>query len=107
MKLLVEKRGFPKFPVDLKTKDGQRFLKGITHDCMDELFEANRELKNSKNHRATHVEELDVDAYVEELVDAMHFMLEIAIASGVTLDQFYDAYMKKGDVNANRIKDGY
>lgn len=107
MKLLCERRGFPQFPVDMKTKVGQRFLKGITYDCMDELFEANQELKNSKGHRATEISELDREAYVEELTDALHYFFEIVIASGVTLDEMHEAYMKKGEVNRKRIESGY
>lgn len=107
MNLLREKRGFPGFPVDMSSKEGQRFLKGITHDCMDELFEANQHLKNSKNHRATEVKDIDRSAYVEELVDALHYFFEIAIASGITLDELYDAYISKGVTNVTRIKNGY
>lgn len=107
MKLLQEKRGFPQFPVDMTTKEGQKFLKGITHDCMGELFEANQELKNSKGHRATEVTELDRDAYLEELVDSLHFFFEIAIASGISVAELYEAYMKKGHINTKRIQNGY
>jgi hypothetical protein len=107
MKLLQEKRGFPDFPVDITSKSGQKFLKNITHECMGELFEANQELKNSKNHRATDISHIDRDAYVEELVDSLHFFFEIVIASGVTLDELYDFYMKKGEINFSRIENGY
>lgn len=107
MKLLQEKRGFPDFPVDITSKSGQKFLKNITHECMGELFEANQELKNSKNHRVTEISHIDRDAYVEELVDSLHFFFEIVIASGVTLDELYDSYMKKGEINFSRIENGY
>lgn len=107
MKLLQDKRGFPSFPVDMKSKTGQKFLKSITHECMGELFEANQELKNSKGHRATEISEIDRDAYIEELVDSLHFFFEIVIASGVSLDELYDAYMKKGEINFQRIENGY
>jgi len=107
MKLLQKKRGFPEFPVDIQSKAGQKFLKSITHECMGELFEANQELKNSKGHRATEINEIDRDAYVEELVDSLHFFFEIAIASGVTLDELYSSYIKKGNINVNRIENGY
>ena len=107
MSLLKKKRNFPNFPVDLETKVGQNTLKEITHNCMDELFEANQELKNSKQHRATEVSGFNRDAYVEELVDALHYFFEIVIASGVSSDELYDAYMKKGDINTKRIENGY
>jgi hypothetical protein len=107
MQLLQEKRGFPPFPVDIKSKMGQKFLKGITYECMGELFEANQELKNSKNHRVTEITDLDRTAYVEELVDTLHYFFEIAIASGITMEELYEAYMSKGNVNTQRISGDY
>ena len=107
MQLLCKKRNFPKFPVDMTTKEGQKFLKSITHDCQDELAEANQVLRNSKNHRETNVSDFDREHYVEEICDAMHYMLEIVIASGISIDEFYEAYMSKGAVNVKRINEGY
>jgi len=107
MELLQKTRNFPEFPVDITSKPGQKFLKGITHECMHELFEANLILKNSKDHRATDVSEFDRDSYVEELVDALHYFFEIAITSGVSMEELYQAYMKKGEVNFSRIENGY
>lgn len=107
MNLLREKRGFPEFPVDIRSKSGQKFLKSITYECMGELFEANQELKNSKTHRATEITDLDKEAYLEELIDSLHFFFEIVIASGITLDEMYDAYMRKGVKNFDRIENGY
>lgn len=107
MRLLCEKRGFPSFPVDITSKSGQKFLKGVAHDCMDELFEAIQHLKNGKDHRVTEVPDIDRDKYVEELVDALHFFFEVAIASGVTLDELYGAYITKGETNVRRIASGY
>lgn len=107
MRLLQEKREFPEFPVDISDKKGQKTLKDITHHVMDELFEASQHLKNAKSHRATLVPEIDRDAYVEELVDALHLYVELVIASGISLDELVDAYLKKGEVNTKRILDGY
>jgi len=106
MKLLQEKRNFPQFPVDLTSKVGQRLLKNISYECADELHEARQHLKN-KDHRATVINEIDRDEYVEELVDALHYFFEIVIASGVSVDELFAAYMKKGDVNFERIEKGY
>jgi dimeric dUTPase (all-alpha-NTP-PPase superfamily) len=107
MELLQERRGFTKFPVDITSKSGQKLLKGYTHECMHELFEANQMLKNSKDHRATDVDDFDRDGYVEELVDALHYFFEIAILSGVSLEELHASYMKKGNVNIQRIENGY
>lgn len=107
MKLLQKERGFPEFPTDITSKKGQKFLKDITHHVMDELFEAGQHLKNSKSHRATLIPEIDRAAYVEELVDALHLFFELCIAAGVSVDELKEAYLKKGEVNFNRIRNGY
>ena len=107
MRLLQEKRGFPEFPTDLTSKKGQQFLKDIRNHLMEELFEAGQHLKNAKSHRATDIPEVDREAYMEELVDALHLYLELVIASGITKEELFDAYMKKGNVNFDRIKNGY
>lgn len=107
MNLLREKRNFPEFPVDLTSKQGQKVVKGIAYDAMHELFEAIQLLKNSKDHRATDVKDWDRPAYIEELVDHLHFFLEIVIMSGVTRAELFEAFMKKGYVNVDRIENGY
>jgi len=107
MRLLQETRGFPDFPTDITSKKGQKFLKDITHHMMDELFEAGQHLKNAKSHRATLVPEVDREAFKEELVDALHLYLELVIASGITLPELVEAYMKKGETNVSRIRNGY
>lgn len=107
MELLREKREFPSFPLNLSKKSDQKFIKNITHECMHELFEANQKLSNSKDHRITEVNDLDRDEYVEELIDSLHYFFEIAILSGVSMDELFAAYMKKGEINRKRIATGY
>jgi translation initiation factor 2 beta subunit (eIF-2beta)/eIF-5 len=107
MELLQAKRGFPQFPVDIKSRDGQRLLHDTAHYAMDELHEAMQHLKNSKAHRATEVRELDRQKYVEELVDHVHYFVELCILSGITDDELYDAYIAKHAVNVQRVHEGY
>lgn len=107
MRLLQEKRGFPEFPVDTSSKPGQQFIDGIAFHLMKEVFEAIQHLKNAKQHRATEITDFDHNAYLEELVDVQHLFYEICIASGIGLDDFYDAYMAKGRTNVERIAGGY
>lgn len=107
MRLLQEKRNFPQFPTDLTSKKGQQFLKDIRNHLMEELFEAGQHLKNAKSHRATDIPEVDREAYKEELADALHLYLELVIASGIELDELVEAYMKKGEINFDRINHGY
>ena len=107
MELLQKKRGFPEFPVDLASKAGQKVCKQVAFDAMGELFEAIQELRNSKDHRATNVGGFDREHYVEELVDCLHYFFEITLLSGVSADELYDAFMKKGQINCDRINNGY
>jgi dUTPase. len=107
MYLLQQKRNFPAFPVDLKTKEGQRVVKDIGNDCIHELFEAVHLLTDAKQHRQTIVGGFDKDAFLEELVDALHYLIEICIMIGVTPRELYKAYENKGKINENRIRNGY
>lgn len=106
MRLLQEKRKFPDFPVDLTTKEGQKFVKTISYECADELHEARQHLKN-KDHRATVISEIDREAYLEELADFFHYAYEILLMSGISAEEFYEMYMKKGEINRQRIENGY
>jgi dimeric dUTPase (all-alpha-NTP-PPase superfamily) len=105
--LLKEERQYPEFPLDLSLKKNQQILKGLAHECMHELFEANHLLKNSKNHRVTEVTEFDRESYKEELVDALHYFFGIVIYSGITVEELHEAFMKKGEINVQRVKSGY
>lgn len=106
MELLQRERNFPEFPVDITSKEGQKLLKTISYELTDELHEARQHLKN-KSHRATLINEVDREAYVEELADSLHYFVELLIASGITPDEIFDSYMRKGEVNRKRIVGGY
>jgi|ETNvirenome_6_85_1030632.scaffolds.fasta_scaffold53614_2 hypothetical protein len=105
--LLQKYRDHPNIPFDITDKKSQQFLRQLAFECMGELFEANIHLKNSKSHRKTNIVEFDRDKYIEELSDVLHYFFGIAICSGVTSDELYEAYMTKGETNVKRILDGY
>jgi hypothetical protein len=107
MVLLKEKRGFVEFPVDMHSKEGQQACREAGLSGVEEWFEALKHLKNWKKHRATEVKELDKDAFLEEMSDSMHYFLEVLLLAGVDADEFFDIYMRKGELNAKRINEGY
>ena len=107
MNLLIEKRNFPNFPVDLSSKSGQKLIKEISYNCMQELFESIQLLTDSKSHRMSIVGDFNREKYIEELCDSFHYFIEICLVSGVTQDELYKAYMKKGTVNFARIFENY
>ena len=107
LELLRDKRSFPDFPLDLSEKKNQQFLKSLAHECMHELFESNMLLKNAKSHRSTEINDFDRDAYTEELSDVLHYLIGILLYSDISYEQMYEMYMKKGQVNIDRINSGY
>tara|TARA_Y100001968_G_scaffold245481_1_gene229593 strand:+ start:184 stop:555 length:372 start_codon:yes stop_codon:yes gene_type:complete len=107
LELLCSKREYPNFPLDLSVKKNQQFLKTLAHECMHELFESNMLLKNTKSHRSTEFNDFDRDAYMEELSDVLHYLVGILIYSGISFEEMYDMYMKKGQINLDRINGGY
>ena len=107
LELLRDKRDHPDFPLNLSKKESQQFLKSLSHECMHELFESNMLLKNSKKHRTTEFREFDRESYKEELSDVLHYLIGILIYSGITAQEMFEMYMKKGKVNIDRINGGY
>lgn len=74
---------------------------------MQELFESIQLLTDSKSHRMSIVGDFNREKYIEELCDSFHYFIEICLVSGVTQDELYKAYMKKGTVNFARIFENY
>jgi NTP pyrophosphatase (non-canonical NTP hydrolase) len=107
VKLLQEKRNFPKHPVDVSTKQGQQLLESIAFNTMKEMFEAIQLLKNSKHHRSTEISDFDIESFKEELSDVLHYFVEVAILAGISSNELFESYMKKGKLNEERINSGY
>ena len=98
---------FPEWPLDISKKQSQLECRDLAFNSMGELFEAVQELKNSKKHRQTDVSEFDRQKFLEELVDAFKYFLEILIFVGITPDEFFEAYCKKDAVINKRIDESY
>jgi len=49
----------------------------------------------------------DRDAFVKELVDLLHFWVNLLLLAGASADEVYSRYMKKADVNATRQLEEY
>jgi hypothetical protein len=107
MQLLKEHRGFPAWPVDISSKEGQQVLRDASLAGIEEWFEALKHCKNWKKHRATDVPEIDRDEFLEEMCDALHYFIEVTLLAGVSSEELFDAYMKKGRVNITRLTNGY
>jgi dimeric dUTPase (all-alpha-NTP-PPase superfamily) len=52
-------------------------------------------------------QETDYKKLKEELVDALHFMLNLFIFAGMNAEDIFNEYMKKNKVNFKRQDEGY
>ena len=106
MAMLLDRGKLPLYPLDLTTKDGQGWINRTVWDSVRELAEAAQHLKN-KLHRSTDDRSFDRAAYLEELADAHAFFLEALIMSGVSHEEFYEAFVSKNAVVRKRLLEGY
>jgi hypothetical protein len=86
-------------------RDTQLYLKHIAWCVVEELGEAMNELKN-RPWKATFTQ-TDRPAYYEELVDVVHFMVELLIASGMKAEDLHQMYLGKHAENMSRQERGY
>lgn len=49
----------------------------------------------------------NVKNYKEEVVDLMHFVMNLSLAVGMDAKEFYNRYCEKNGVNHDRKKEGY
>jgi hypothetical protein len=106
MDMLVEHDKFPEYPVDLTTKNGQRFIKECVWNLVEELAEASFTLKN-RMHKLSDDSSFDAAHYREELGDAFAFFLEICLLSNMTADELFNQFREKSVVVRKRLQEGY
>jgi len=94
----------PNIPVNLETHQGQAVIKSRAWNVTEELAEAMNELKNRPWKQKTYP--VDLEAFYEELVDALHFFVELCILSGLSAQDLFDRYMGKAKVNTKRQEMG-
>lgn len=96
------------YPLDYGDVDSrmvQMRLKYLAWCGTEELSEAMHELKN-RPWRQTETA-TDRDAFMEELMDWMHFVLELLVVAGVTPEMLYHDYTSKYRKNVERQENGY
>lgn len=95
------------FGVDPRQLEGEalmEYIRGMVLALEDELHEALAETGWKPWADTTH---LHADRFAGELVDALHFLVNLALVTGWTPEQFIDAYWAKAEVNARRQLAGY
>ena len=106
MNILISADKMPEYPIDLTSKYGQRQIKEMVWNLVEELAEASFTLKN-RMHRFTDHTDMDFEHYREELGDALAFFLEICIFSNISPQELYEEYCRKNQVVKQRATDGY
>jgi len=106
MEILRDNDKIPEWPVDLRTKPGQRMVKEIVFNMIEELAEASFTLKN-RMHRLSDDREFDFSHYKEELGDAFAYFLEVCIMSGISAEDLFDEYVRKNKIVRDRVRSGY
>jgi hypothetical protein len=91
---------------DIDDPATQRRLKEIAYRIVEELSEATNTLKNGKPWKSSHVK-TDVDHFLEETVDALHFFIEFCLCAGINAHVLYELYMDKSRVNQFRQESNY
>lgn len=90
----------PDLPLDLHTFRGQRRTRALIYRITEELYEAGNCLRN-KAWKTSQVP-CDVDHFLEELSDAVHFVVQLYLELGLTAEEFTKLYFRKAKVNAFR-----
>jgi len=106
-KEIAQRKGFyiPGGSIDLHNALHQGYLKQLVFCCISEFIEATECLRN-KAWKQTEVL-TDIDHFYEELVDALHFYVELCLEVGLTPQKLYELYSKKEKVNEFRIRSNY
>lgn len=80
------------------------FIKDMILAATDELHEALAEVGWKPWATSRHVNR---EAFVGELVDVLHFIVNLWLAVGATPEEIQDRYQHKADKNAKRQAEGY
>jgi dimeric dUTPase (all-alpha-NTP-PPase superfamily) len=95
----------PKGVFNINDPACQQRLKDFFWRITEEWGEAANCLKN-KPWKNTHME-TDETHFLEEVIDAFHFTVEVLLHLGFTPESLVVMYLNKNDVNKFRIKSNY
>ena len=95
----------PKIPLDMNTFLGQERARLLIYRITEELYEAGNTMRN-KAWKSTNMP-IDIDHYLEELADALHFFVQLFLEIGLSAEEVADLYLKKSEVNKFRIRSNY
>lgn len=92
------------YPPSMSDEDLANYIQVQTLACLDELHEALAEVGWKPWAKSRH---LNRDAFVGELIDAFHFLLNLFMAADVDTRELVEKFHAKNDVNWQRQRDNY
>jgi dimeric dUTPase (all-alpha-NTP-PPase superfamily) len=102
LKLLVN--SFKKDPTQLTNEEKMDWIRWNILALEDELHEALAETGWKPWSTSQHINR---DAFVSELVDAFHFLMNLMLVVDCSAEEFLAKYMQKRGINAKRQAEGY
>jgi dimeric dUTPase (all-alpha-NTP-PPase superfamily) len=91
-------------PAELVGEERKRFVTAMALAINTEVAEAMQEIAWKPWAKTDH---LNRDAFIEELVDMWHFVMNLALVADCTAEEFYECYRAKVSVNIQRQVEGY
>lgn len=88
-------------------EDKSTYIKRQTLHCIDELCEMLHEIPFYKEWKKYDDEGIPsmLSKAKEELIDAIHFIINIALGLGMSVDDIYSQFMHKNNENMRRLAD--
>ena len=102
--LELQKNSFGSDPTDLDDEGKVEWIRWNVLALEDELHEALAETGWKPWATSKHVNRA---AYISELVDAFHFLMNLMLVVDCSADEFLNKYAEKRKINIKRQEDGY
>lgn len=102
--LQLQRESFGVDPGQLEDAERADYVRSMTLALMDELHEALAEVGWKPWASGRH---LNRDAFVSELIDALHFLVNLFLVAGATSNEVAIKYFAKAAKNENRQAAGY
>ena len=93
-------------PGDMVGAARMNYVRTMMLATTDELHEALRET-SWKPWSYRSVRDIKRQDYLEEMVDAWHFFMNLLLVADITADEFFNEYLRKNGINHDRESDGY
>ncbi len=105
----LQRKAYKIFPRDMTVEDAIEYIRINVLAATDELHEALGEVDWKP--WAHGKREVRKDAFIGELIDVWHFLMNLVLAAGYDAEEasvlFYDRYVGKCEINERRQLDGY